>query len=482
MKLSVRFATAAALLLTACSKPVETCGEVDDLAPTGCSASELAALEREGVWHGIGTLDGGTQYVSVVGFNNATPTIDGHAVTVANFDAGTAFLAADWITQNVQVRMAFAGCTAPDPSTLRGHFQRCQNGRKVGEGAFELKRISRLPGEAEAQGLELLGEARVTQGLPLAVSVDGTHAYVAAGTGGLSAFDIADPALPQVVAQTPTSGSDDYWYDVGVHGGVLFVATSQGLRYYDISTDPLPSVSSFLGIQPSGGDFLRSLTIDAANNRLVTTSQITGEVLIFNVTNPRTPVLLGRFAGGAQYAPYYSVLDGDRLYATYGPGGVIAATLSQPSSPAQLGEAFPPTVPTRNSFGIAAATYGEAKWVFETGEGWAGHVRAIDFSAPATALGAGEYMTRPEVSTNQLTLLGTKLYVAYHQDGVRILDVSNPAAPTLAAYYNAWSDTAPGRGQFFYDGVTAVHPARDGSGLVYALETERGLLILRETP
>jgi hypothetical protein len=77
-----------------------------------------------------------------------------------------------------------------------------------------------------------------------------------------------------------------------------------------------------------------------------------------------------------------------------------------------------------------------------------------------------------------LTLVGTKLYVAHSQDGLRVLDVSNPSTPRQIAYYNTWRETDSGRGRAFLDGLTGVKVP--GDGYVYATETSRGLLVFRE--
>ncbi|HET9452424.1 MAG TPA: hypothetical protein VFO83_16155, partial [Aggregicoccus sp.] len=88
--------------------------------------------------------------------------------------------------------------------------------------------------------------------------------------------------------------------------------------------------------------------------------------------------------------------------------------------------------------------------------------------------------TREGVAVAQMALSGTQLYVANAQDGLRVLDVSNPAQPTQAAFFNTWSPEGAGHGRRFIEGATGV--ALDGNGNVFVSDSARGLLVLRRSP
>ncbi len=475
-----------AVLLFGCPEKEEPGCEPDSLPQDTCSAEELATVEVAGVWHGLGEDATGNRLVTVTSFHDpAAPKMEGRELDLVDFTERFFLRSATTSSGGRVEQRAFTGCRAPDPRTVQGNFQICVDGVERAKGTFEMKRIVRLAGEEEASGLTFEGEARVTQGTPLDVFVHNGYAYVASGAGGMNVFNVTDPAHPALEHQFNRSdslGNADYFYDVWVHQDVLYVASRfNGLLYFDLAVSPIPSTE--LNRQPSPPEAIRSIYVDPVSNRLLANSIDSGHVLIFNVANPRSPVLLGRFAAadlGLSNYPHHSVLEGDRIYGAYGGLGLVAASIAQPGVPTQLGNAASPLEPARNSHALAAATFGTTPWVFEISEGWGGHVRALDFTTPTAPVPAGEYATRPEVSANQVDRVGNRLYLAYHQDGVRILDITNPAAPVLAGHFNAWSDTSATRGNFFYEGVTAVHAARDASGLVYALESERGLIVLRE--
>ena len=43
----------------------------------------------------------------------------------------------------------------------------------------------------------------------------------------------------------------------------------------------------------------------------------------------------------------------------------------------------------------------------------------------------GEYALRPEVSVHNVMAFGDRAYLAHYQDGVRILDISDPRKPRM---------------------------------------------------
>jgi hypothetical protein len=88
----------------------------------------------------------------------------------------------------------------------------------------------------------------------------------------------------------------------------------------------------------------------------------------------------------------------------------------------------------------------------------------------------GELSLRPEVSVHNIMAFGDRAYVAWYQDGIRILDLSDPTTPTVAAYFNTWD----GRdGNSFYEGAIGLDVDL-GASLLYVADTARGLLILSE--
>ncbi|MCX7037719.1 MAG: hypothetical protein NT005_01030 [Spirochaetes bacterium] len=76
-----------------------------------------------------------------------------------------------------------------------------------------------------------------TGGLPHRVKVSGSYAYVAAGTAGLIVLDVADPRSPLIVATVATTNAKD----VALYGNYAYVADGLGgMKVIDIQTPTAP--------------------------------------------------------------------------------------------------------------------------------------------------------------------------------------------------------------------------------------------------
>jgi hypothetical protein len=73
--------------------------------------------------------------------------------------------------------------------------------------------------------------------------------------------------------------------------------------------------------------------------------------------------------------------------------------------------------------------------------------------------------------------LGEEALVTYYQDGLRVLDLSDPTAPVETAHFQTWPGPEPGYGRMFYEGALGVDYDSDRD-LVLLADTHRGLLVL----
>jgi hypothetical protein len=479
-------ATAGALLLAVggCARteepPKQEC-RFEAFELSACDRSGLAAVKAEGIWRVNVTLENSTS-PAAMNLTSEKPTLFGAPLTERRVEGETFFLRGD-LQEVGYLPMSFvlAGCQSPTPERVLGEFRRCSGGEADLKGTFEAVRVTRLAGEQEASGVQYVSEIAMPEG----VSVEDLHvangyAYVTAREDGLVVFDVSDPAAPRKVAQL--SPRNDVWRQVWVRDQTLYVSSRrEGIILYDVSklgiesTDPLKRISAV----PTPGVEVWGLSVD--QNRLYAMSPApNAEVLIYDITTPRTPKWLGNYivqdsipakgevpVGGA-------VLD-NRLYIAHWAYGLAVANVTDPVKPARLGRFGYENASSRS---VAVGSIGGRTIVFESSEGWGTRVRALDVTEPANITEAGRFELRPESTASALTLVGTKLYVAHNQEGLRILDVSDPKTPRQVGYFNTWRETDPLRGQSFFDGLSGVRVP--GDGYIYAIDTSRGLLIFRE--
>jgi hypothetical protein len=376
------------------------------------------------------------------------------------------------------IKYLFAGCHSSAPTQVEGMFRRCTNGATDLQGTFKATRIQRRASESESAGLQLVSEIALPRGVAQDVFVAGGYAYVSAREAGVYIYDISNPAAPRKVSELVPQ--DDSWHQVWVKDQTMYIAsTKRGVLLYDVTNPAEPlSLKSF---PTDKAVDVRALSLDG--NWLYAASPFpNAEILIFDATNPRELVVAKRYFVEQTNPdlgdrPYDVLARGGRLYVSHWSYGLAVSDVANPRQPKLLGRFAYTSATTRT---VDVGPIGSRTLAFEAGEDWGAHLRILDVSAPDNIAQVAEFQLRPEVSIRSLKLSGTKLYVAHYQDGLRVLDVSNPNEPRQVGYFNTWRETDTGRGASFFEGISDV--AVPGDGYIYAAETSRGLVILREQP
>lgn len=446
---------------------------------SACQRSSLSSLQAEGVWNINVLLEDGTGTAGSMRLTspNGVPLLLGMTMNERQVSEDTFFVASEAKNAYDQtVRFAFAGCQALSPTRLAGVFRRCVDGERDLQGTFDAVRVTRRPNEAEASGVELVGEVPLQRGIATELAVANGRAYVTAGSEGFFIYDVSTPAQPRRVAEFKRA-EDRSYNDVLVNGDTLYVATEGGgIGVFNVSN---PAQPTRIRAVPDTGVEVTGLAM--SGNLLFATAPTPGaEVLIYDITTPTDPKPVKRYlVEGSLPAQGERPLDvavvGNRLYVSHWTYGLTVSDITTPTSPRFLGRHAGSASRT-----AAVGVIGNRTLAFDGGQDWGAHMRVLDMSNPQSVTQVGEFRLRDEVSIRSLTLSGTKLYVAYYQDGLRVLDVSVPGEPRQVGYYNTWRETDAGRGVTFFDGLNAI--AVPGDGYVYATDSSRGLLVFRETP
>ncbi|MBN8230313.1 hypothetical protein JYK02_22625 [Corallococcus macrosporus] len=409
-------------------------------------------------------------------------TLSSRALTRQEVGAGSFFTAATFpATRFTPARdLVFMGCTRPTPDRINGCYVQCSQGKVGIVGTFTATRPGlRTRGEAESSGLSLVSESSVPMGMPVDVYVTKGHAYVVAiGTaekpGGLAVFDVRDAAHP-VLTKTVQLTGDTSWNGVWAKDDALYIASgSSGVVVYDISNPADPRYVRAVPNEP-----LNVHTVHVKGDRLYAMAPSPGDaVLILDVSSPLAPVELNRVSPGTSVSgPHDAFVYEDRLYVSYTEAGYQAFDVADAEHVLPLGGyAFD----GQYAHASAVGTFAGRTIAFEGGEFAGSHLRVLDVTDPANMKLIGEYGLRPELSIHNMILQGTKLYVAYYQEGVRVLDVSHPPKPREVAYFNTYRETDPGRAGGTFEGAIGIRVP--GDGFLYVVDTARGLLILSEQP
>jgi hypothetical protein len=455
----------------------------DGGAPAGACAAGLAAAPLTGIYHARLTLE---TYETAIALR-IDPSGDGFTVQLGG--------EAVPITRTAAAISAHQG-TAANGRTLTidhlgadcaitGTYDRCASGQCYAY-AVTGKRVARMV-EAPAHGLTLVSEFAGTiadpwtaSGLPVNVRVADKIAYVANYWNGLRIVDVHDPAHPVELGHlgVEDAGGREIYNDVKIVDGpagryALMASDQVGVVVVDVTDPRHPAIAAHL----SAGN-VHTVFIDGHKAYLGASE---GGLEIWDVTVPAVPVKLGGWMhpAGAVGSPYLHDLyvRGDRAYLNYWDSGMTVLDVSDPAAPVAKGE---------------YANYGQhtshSNWVTQVGartiavhgdEQWDAHVHVVDVTegTAAFATGIGEWRTRPEVSVHNIMAFGDRAYIAHYQDGVRVLDLSDPTAPKQLAWFNTWPGYDPRYGDSFYEGAVGIDVDLDAK-LIYVADSHRGLLVL----
>lgn len=338
--------------------------------------------------------------------------------------------------------------------------------------------------DAPAAGMTLVGAlASRTDGTAIEafnLVVQGTHAYVA-GANGFDVIDIADPAQPAVVGHV-----DGYCNDVRVviGGGhtVAFLADDT-TRLIDVTDPAAPVAFAELGTSAHSLQ-----VVDTGGSRLLFVADgYSPAIPVFDVTDPSVPSPVTTITVSADFNDGVHDLfvdaGNDLLYANATFGGTIAFDTSAGYDAIVELTRFH-SGDSEYSHGSWAGTIAGRRIVLTADEGWSGtiegaaflHVLDGDPASPAFMTEIGRYQSRREVGIHYFEVAGDKVYIAYYQDGARVVDLADPTHPVEVAHYNTWDDEATGS-RDYYSGAFSIRAA---NGLVYVADAKRGLVILRE--
>jgi len=466
-----------------CALKEGACGERATFDLSQCAPDTLSGFNPDGVYSvQLRYLRGSTPVFGATAMGLSTTGAEQwlarRKVVSQQVGPTTVFYRGEETTSEGELRVrSYLGCRMPGADHLVGCFDECINGERAVRGSFQAQRVAPAAAEAESAGLALVSEAKVALGVPVDVYVTKGHAYVVSLGSGLHVFDVRDAAHP-VEKATLHYPRDNYWNGVWAHGDALYVASAdRGVVVFDISAPAAPVlVRSVPSIPPNVH------TVFVSGNLLYAAAQEPdAAVLVFDVTKPLEPVLISKFQAQGYSVPregsgpHDMLAFEDRLYVNFWGAGYVVASMEHPDAPRELGRY---RYQHATSHASAVGRYGDRVIAFEGSEDWGAHLRVLDVTDPGDIRRIGEWRLYEHVSIHNMVLVGTRLYVAHYQGGVRVLDVSVPETPRQVAHFNTFRASDAGRGTSFYDGAIGIRVP--GDGYVYTVDSSRGLLILRE--
>ena len=198
-------------------------------------------------------------------------------------------------------------------------------------------------------------------------------------------------------------------------------------------------------------------------------SGITGDLALFDVTNPVLPVYLSEILSPVwsyNSQAHDAVVKNGRVYTSWLGGGFTVHDVSNPTAPVLLAHRPNANVNTVFTYHLALSTDGLSLLTTENTTG-TDSVRVWNISNLGAITLSGSFVSPGGATPHQVSVLGKYAYVAYLTDGLRVLDLSNPAAPLSVGQY----DPEPGSGSAFV-GAWGVFPTANN---IYVAHSSGGL-------
>jgi choice-of-anchor B domain-containing protein len=353
-----------------------------------------------------------------------------------------------------------------------------------------LRRIEDRPDEAPRQGVERLWIVPPSEACPSSLGIWAEDGLVfgACSEGTVQIFEAATGRLLSQASTAGAAGGPSTVLEVTYRDGLLFAATvNAGLVIFDVSDPRSPRLAGqFVVPAPRGsGEALTNvhnltLSLDGRIIFLINQSHPGTDVRAVDVSAPAAPFEVGRymFPGNA------NVLNGGHdLYLTTR-GGRTYAYLNRLRSGLEVLDVTDPAAMTKVGSLLLPATVSHSGWFFEvdghhyfahTDEGFDQGMTVLNVDDVASPEVVSTYRSRPGISIHNMRVHDGIAYIAYYVDGLRVVDLRDPANPVEIAHYDT---LPPEEERSLFSGAWGVD--LDG-GLIFVSDMDTGVYGLRLT-
>jgi choice-of-anchor B domain-containing protein len=303
--------------------------------------------------------------------------------------------------------------------------------------------------------------------------------YAALGTNqGTAIYRLTNPAAPVLVTHIP--GPTSQWREMKQYRNWLYVVsegqgTGAGLQVIRMTNPDAPVLAATYT-----ATFLtaHTVTIDTTNailyaNGTRLSTGVASGLKVLSLANPEAPVQLASYTG--PYVHDSHVRDG-RLYTSHISEGWFR--VFDVSNPANLGQpgALLSAKTFSNPFPHNAWTSPDHKFLYVTNENNEGLMKTFDISDLDNIVQTASYRAVAGAICHNVHNRGDTLFASHYTEGVRLLDIADPARPVEWGYYDTYGGT--GTGFFGNWEVCSDYP----SGIFIASDMQTGLWVFRPAP
>ncbi|MCP5103168.1 MAG: hypothetical protein GY950_07315 [bacterium] len=280
-----------------------------------------------------------------------------------------------------------------------------------------------------AQEMNLTRAAEWGTGYYNDVALNGNYAYCAASLHGFDIIDIGNRANPVKVGGCTTSNSA---VRVDVSGNYAYLSTTYELVIVDISVPASPVVMGSY----YGGGYVADTKVKGNYAYLAGSDSGSGGLTIVDVSAPSAPFKVGQYTLNPSYNYAEAVfITGNSLYLLED-FKMHILDITNPTAPVWLGQSainlYAVDIFVDGNYAYASSYLSEIGYT-------EAYLDIIDISNPAAPVNLGTYSTGGGMPGGIYTD-DNYAYFAVGKDGLHIVDISTPSAPSLVRKYET-----PGR-------------------------------------
>jgi hypothetical protein len=254
---------------------------------------------------------------------------------------------------------------------------------------------------------------------PRGIAGSGNYVYIAArGSNSVAVFDISDPTAPDLVANATDPSTLSSVTNVTLAGNYVYALAQSRLTIVNVSTPTAPSI---VGSLYDNTNLYGAVDVALTGNYAIVLSST--KLAVVNITNKAAPATVGTVTNALFNNCRDISVSGNYAYlACAGSNSLVVVDLSTPTSPTVAGSL---TDSTNLNYTSSIAIYGSYLYAGCSNNYGGGAI--IDISNPAAPTLVGHL---PGYYDTLLTLSGSTLYVlSQNISTIMSLDVSNPLSP-----------------------------------------------------
>lgn len=316
--------------------------------------------------------------------------------------------------------------------------------------------------------------------------------YAIIGTSkGTSIVDITELPLKEVSFHYgPPSGYN--YHEFRTYNNYLYIGSEgsdtskrAGIQIIDLST--LPDSATFKKIfvwidtLVGGGTrkYYRAHTVSIEKNFLYVNGGDFGGTRIMDISDPLNPLQVGSYGKGSTPYVHDAIIRNDTLYASAIDRGridIIDLTTKGQYTENTTSKIVSkiPTVPEGRTHQSWLSEDGN--YLFVASEVAGGHLHIYDITNRTAPVEIATWTSSPSQSIHNVFVKGDFLYIAYYDDGFRVLDISNPHNPIEVAFYDTYPGPLHPEHHPIFHGAWGVYPYFP-SGKIAVSDMNTGLYV-----